>query len=299
MKLTELVNRPKNKLTHKVLPFDPKKAVFPCWVQEKYDGVYCMAHVYRGGCGIYSRTGEVYSSMEHIKDILTKAYRMEECVIIFEAIIPGQPQPVISGACRDTKNQHPEIIAKCFDYIPWEDFKDGFSIDSYKERYTMLNRYLDTPGIFDLHAIHTVYTRVINNKKELYKFYSEIMQTSKTIEGIVVKDPYAHWYAGERNAAMMKMKRSSSYDLKVVGMEEGKGKYVNHVGKLICEDAKGTKVKVGSGITDHYRAMWWDNPTLILGAIVEVQAMGESSKGTLREPRYKGIRYDKGEADTI
>ena len=52
-----------------------------------------------------------------------------------------------------------------------------------------------------------------------------------------------------------------------------------------------------SGMKDSQRHLWWSNPDEIIGKIVQVDAMSESSKGKLREPRFKGIRTDKTEGD--
>jgi ATP-dependent DNA ligase len=49
---------------------------------------------------------------------------------------------------------------------------------------------------------------------------------------------------------------------------------------------------VGSGVPHNI-----DVSELAPGAIVEVEAMGLTPDGKLREPRFKGIRYDKAGAD--
>jgi DNA ligase-1 len=46
-------------------------------------------------------------------------------------------------------------------------------------------------------------------------------------------------------------------------------------------------------MTDAQRELWWAEPTLINGKVVEVKAMKELPDGSLREPRFKCIREDK------
>ena len=47
-----------------------------------------------------------------------------------------------------------------------------------------------------------------------------------------------------------------------------------------------------SGMADTQRSEWFDNPDSIVGKVVEVQAMEVSKHGVLREPRFKGVRFD-------
>lgn len=88
----------------------------------------------------------------------------------------------------------------------------------------------------------------------------------------------------------MKLKRAASYDLEVIGLEEGQGKYQFMTGKLICRWINGTTINVGSGLSDEQRAQWWANRSDIIGKIVQVDAMSLSAKGQLREPVFKCVR---------
>ena len=50
-------------------------------------------------------------------------------------------------------------------------------------------------------------------------------------------------------------------------------------------------------MTDADRKDWWKDNSIVVGKIVQIDAMGESAKGVLREPRFKGIRFDKKKPD--
>ena len=81
-------------------------------------------------------------------------------------------------------------------------------------------------------------------------------------------------------------------------MVEGKGdgKYAGTLGALVVEEKSGQRHEV-SGMSDEARHLWWNNRNLILGAIVEVEAMMRLPNGSLREGRFKAVRHDKTEAD--
>ena len=48
-----------------------------------------------------------------------------------------------------------------------------------------------------------------------------------------------------------------------------------------------------SGMTDAQRDEWWKAESAIIGKVVEIKAMKRLKDGSLREPRFKSIRFDK------
>ena len=89
-------------------------------------------------------------------------------------------------------------------------------------------------------------------------------------------------------------------DLKIVGIEEGNGKYAGMLGAILCESADGVvKVRVGSGFNDEHRKNLGEE---ILDKIVAVKynmriknKLGEES---LFLPIFVEIRNDKDIADS-
>lgn len=298
--ICELVGRDKHHLVQLCLPIERVngKLKFPMLASEKLDGVFCLAVVLDGKCYIYSRTGEEYTSLNHLKGDLCNLARISQLdVFIFEAYATGLPQPTISGYCRDTKDQHRVIDAFIHDAMTFEDFRTG-DTEGYYSRYVYLQacmKYFDQ----ETGVIHCVPQKEVYSLEHLQK-YADYM-IDKGCEGIVAREEFSSYQAGKRNKSMIKVKKGVSFDLKVVALEEGEGKYKCHCGKLVCEDSKGIKVRVGSGLTDEQRQLWWSahGSSEILGKIVQIDAMAVSTKGVLREPRFKGIRTDKVEVDTI
>lgn len=129
---------------------------------------------------------------------------------------------------------------------------------------------------------------------DVYALADEAVASGR-YDGIILRDENGPWIQGARDQHVVKVKPFITRDLIVVDVEEGKGKYKGMLGNLIVE-YKGKRMGL-SGMSDAERREWWNNPATIIGQIVEVKAMSESVKGVLREPRFKGIRYDT-EADT-
>lgn len=305
MNLCEYFDVDQKHLVQKVLPFKSKLDIqYPCIVQEKYDGVFCIAINIDNEIRIFSRTGKEYYSLNHLKQPLSyilassnlvDKYDYQKSILLFEAWIPNTSQEIISGYCRDKQNQHPEIIAVAHDYLTLAEYK-GIKLTSYSLRYKLLQSSIRFANDFVANP------RVILPKmmyacdfNEIERFARQVWETGG--EGVVIKNPLTHYQRGKRNTSMIKMKRGVSFDLEVTDVIEGTGKYVGMVGKLVCRFKNGTSILVGTGLLDIEREKYWKDKSLIIGKIVQVNAMQESKNGTLREPSYKGIRYDKECAD--
>ena len=299
MNLCKVLETDADHLVQKVHSFDKSKIKYPCIVQEKYDGVYCIACRENGEIHIFSRTGKEYFSMHHLKDVIDRLLFINSSdILIFEAYCDSVPQSTISGWCRDEQSQHPEIKGIAHDCLTYGEYF-GRDKTTYKSRFdhlTITFDVVDPSPLFELPEQITA------------QYYGEVESYANTVwgrdgEGIVIKNPNAAYKRGKRNYDLMKLKREVSYDLKVVALEEGKGKYKGMVGKLVCQWKNGKTIKVGSGLTDKQRKAWWDRCNYtdfykgIVGKIVQIDAMGESSKGQLREPFFKGVRYDKEKGD--
>lgn len=300
--ICKLVGRDKRHLVQLCLPIEKVKGTinFPVVASEKLDGVYCLAYVLNGECHIYSRTGEVYTSLEHLKPELIVLAKESQCeIIIFEAYTEGVSQPTISGWCRDTKKQHTAVEAYVHDALMFPEFATCDTESGYGDRIDYLRFIFNCKTLSDFQYVHLVEPKLVCSYKGLMRMAEDIW--SRGGEGVVYRDYFAGYMAGKRNSTMVKVKKAVSFDLKVIAIKEGTGKYAGSTGYLICQDRKGKTVKVGSGLTDEQRRTWWSlwGYDEIIGKIVQIDAMKVSSKGVLREPRFKGIRYDKTEVDEI
>lgn len=116
-------------------------------------------------------------------------------------------------------------------------------------------------------------------------------------EGIMINLALAP-YEFKRTNYLLKVKKFNSADLRVIGFEEGTGKYVGMLGALIC-DYKDNVVRAGSGLTDNQRKEIWQNRSKYLDTIVEISYFEETKDSTgkksLRFPTFKDFRPDKTE----
>lgn len=288
--LLALTGRDKDHLVQKVKNLSDvpsSKLKWPMMMTEKIDGVYCIVIKYNDDVGIFSRTGERYTSMKHIESVMMRNLDEGE-VVIFEAYEPGKPQNIISGHCRDTKNQWTSIIPYCHQYMKLSEFIEGVGITTAAESYEILGRIVWNTFMQRIESWN------MYSLEQTMGFVREIW--AKGGEGVVLRVPTSVFKAGKRNNDVIRIKQKITYDLEVLDVFEGKGKYAGMCGGLILKFKDNKTVRV-SGMSDNERSEWWSDKSKIVGKVVEVEAMKDSSKGVLREPRFISVRHDKVKGD--
>jgi DNA ligase-1 len=282
------------------------------WVaQPKYDGVFGMACIREElmQSRMLSRTGEDYTlQCQHIVQSLWDALMHVRgtgwygAVVLGEVWHPELPQPTISGDFRRHRPA-PHLIFMANDLLPMA--ADGMAA-STKRRYS--DRHEDLCATFvalrSREPVQVARTAILSGADK-----ATIMSEARAYvkrggyDGLILRDPNAGYYRGlAKNGEIVKVKPSLTLDLRVVGIEEGLGKHAGRLGSITVE-YRGVQTRVGTGFTDADRIAYWPWRLLlgdhldIIGKIVEIEAMGLTDAGALREPRFKGVRFDKKEPD--
>jgi len=125
----------------------------------------------------------------------------------------------------------------------------------------------------------------IKNKSQMLKFLKEI--ESKGGEGLVVRDPNAP-YIDKRTNKALKVKSFKDAECKVIGYNQGKNKYKNMLGSIICKMDNNITFKIGSGFSDEERK----NPPSI-GSIITFKYKSFTKYGKPRFPVFMRVRYEK------
>lgn len=280
------------------------KRVYPMVAQEKHDGCYAFAYVntFSNDCRIFSRTGKSeFVSLSHLTEAIRAKFfgkaNWHTFVLIFEVMAEGMSAAAIAGRCQDLSDPFPEAYAVVHDLVECCDFEEGYCPIAYKFRHTFAKSTAETLG-WKCEG----YT-LVHDDAEAHAFADKLIAQKK--EGAVFKNPQGDWKAGRKDFNAMKLKEGISFDLEVIGVERGKGKYKDTLGTLVCKfrafgepEGDYTTVSV-SGMSDAQRTLWWSTPSHIIGEIVQVDAMKFTDFGNLREPRFKGIRIDKESPDII
>lgn len=132
-----------------------------------------------------------------------------------------------------------------------------------------------------------VYELLPNLDSRLYLGTYEVLSPSMVSDLFdkVVEEGYEGLVL-ETTKWLYKVKSVENYDVPILGIVEGTGKYKGKLGAFVTE-----RGKVGTGFSDEEREKFF-TPTII-GETIEVKAMGLTPDGKFRHPRYHRMRFDK------
>lgn len=266
------------------------EALWPAgWLlQPKYDGVHVMIHTSTGRA--FSRTGEPILSVPHLIAQATEVFGVG-WVLFLEAYTWGVPHQEINGAVR-RKTPQASLIGIVYDAVTQVEFDAGFAPDSYKLRLarvkgcTICTQALAHPPVLNA----TVEAGSVDAQARRF----QDSQVS-AYDGVILRDPDAPWRAGAaKEGEVIKVKPTMSLDLYVIG--EFAEKRDTKLGGYLTVTHNGVTSNVGSGLDQQQlgRILRCAGlcETAYIGSVVEVECLGLTPVGRLREPRLKGIRWD-------
>lgn len=250
-------------------------------MMAKYDG--CLAIIKPDG--VTTRTGEAITSIPQCLEDAAKL--LPDHVIFGEVYKFDTPFKDISGAFRRHKPQ-PDLFVIVFDAVPFADWKAGKCDKPYIERYTALqDARLRTPT-----SSLIVATAIDLGAPQ---GFANAMVRRGGYDGAIIRRKDAPWTTGaSKNGEAIKVKPVKSLDLRAVSWFWGKGKHSGRAGGIVVE-YRGVKTQVGTGFSDGEREDIADNGAI--DVIAEIEFMELTADGKLREPRFKGWRFDKDQPD--
>ena len=276
---------------------DGKGLVGECLIENKYDGVRCIAIVQNNTATLYSRNGKVFPNFPHIEAALSKP---EFNNMVFDGEIMSENfQALMKQVYRKSDVQTEDAYLALFDVLDLAEFNAGKGACTTIERKQIL---AELP--FDECIRKVDFTRVNLDTEEGQQIFKNMnkIAIAEGYEGLMVK-PVGSIYECKRSASWLKIKPIIEVTLAIIDIEEGQGKFEGTTGALVCEgvdDGVHIKVNVGSGLSDDQRDMFWDNRDVIIGDLVEIRAdaitQAENGEYSLRFPRFKTFRgFEIGE----
>ena len=254
-------------------------------VFEKFDGWYMYVDFIDGKWSeIKSRAGRAIPSVQHL-NVFKKLTPSENIRLIFEGTIPGLEFKDLNGIFNRLSPVQETVVFKLHDVLTEEN-------KPFNLRY---KQALELEHVIDSDLVEVVKLLSVSREKSSWlHYYEQIL--SQGGEGVILKQAFGLYHPDKRNHTLMKIKCELTLDLIVIGLIKGEKKYADTLGALQVQEKDGT-VHTISGMTDAERNYFWSNPNEIIGKVVEVQAMKRISNGSLREPRFKAVRYDKSFSD--
>ena len=255
--------------------------------QRKYDGCHVIIIVEPCGVFFFSRDGREVKSLGHLYGPMS---RMPHGVYFAEAWRPNAEHRTINGEFRRQYVQE-QLTLQFFDCVDLNSFLVGYSSSPYKVRREHL--------VEALYRYCASYPKIMI-AQNAYPWEAAELASHDTdaYDGLVAWDNEAPWTAGSgKDGQCLKVKNIVDLDLEVITVYEGEGKHAGRLGAIGVRFDGDVELRVGTGFSDLEREAWWRDPLDIKGRIVRIVGMKDSGKGSIREPRFKGICWDKTEAD--
>lgn len=285
----------------------PTKLVGKKIIEKKIDGVRIIAYVVpeSNSVTLFTRNGHQNDNFPHIvKEIQEK----------ISTLHPTKPFQLDGEIYFDSfqhtmkqLNRKSDVDTHDAKYAVFDMVEIGESDDvrPYTERLEDIRKILDKANPEFIHMIPGTQLLEFQNEDDAKKRLTEIMASSvnEGYEGLIVKDLDAI-YEDKRSDAWLKLKPRETYDLEIVDIIEGTGKYEGMLGAFTCQgidNEKYIETHVGSGFTDEMRKEFWENKDKLLGDIVEIYGDGltksdDHDSYSIRFPVFVRFRtYDKDE----
>lgn len=268
----------------------PEGAKF--FISQKLNGTRCF--YYRGQ--LYTRQGKAYTGCEHIiKDIesILDGYVVDgELVLKETGLSDSEAFQKGTGIANSKLESKTDLKLVIFDMLSVEEFENGQSIHTYsyrKNQLKELQKRIESNSLKNISIVPMFYEGNDTSKIWEWLDYAE----KHDMEGIMIN--LDALYEGKRTKNLIKVKKFYTYDLQVVGLEEGTGRNLGKLGALIV-DFRGNHVKVGSGFSDEMRDFYWKNPDKILNRVIEVKykeiTTNKEGKQSLQFPVFVALREE-------
>lgn len=187
-----------------------------------------------------------------------------------------------------------------WDLVPLESFVEkGKCTTHYKDR---LNDLSGAIGVLQCGNIDVIEYRIVSNMEQAMLHYKEAKK--RGLEGTVIKSADMPWIDGTSKFSI-KMKDEVDIDLRIIGLNEGKGKFKELFGSIQMTSDDGMVSCNVSGISDELRKDIFENFEKDYKNKIATIRSNEliTSRGresfSLFLPRWVELRLDKNTTDDI
>lgn len=268
-------------------------------LSQKLNGNNCA--YYKGK--LISRQGKPFTGLDHIIKDIEQLPKHENYMFNGELIRKNYDNlsdndnfQIGTGIINSDESDKSCIKFVIYECIPNEEFENGESKLKYKARREQVLNPL-TIAISRLQTDNLEVVPIIYEGSDKSVIQPLLDKADKDgWEGLMLNKD-TKW-KNKRNNGILKVKSFKHADILCTNIVEGDGKYKDTLGLIKC-DYKGHELGVGSGFTDEQRNYYWNNPSEIIGKIVQIKFKGETKNKnggiSVQFPIFEIVRDDKFE----
>lgn len=251
---------------------------------------------------LLSRQGIPFTGLEHIIEELKDVELSYGLDLVFDGelirwnidCLPDNENFRIGTGIINSDDEDKSCIEfVLFDILPLHEFRQGQSTHKYSERRETLEKLFAEDHYKNLRLVPLMYCGSDQSKIDEWLEYMD----NQGYEGLMLNKDVPYYC--KRHTGLVKIKTFKYSDLKIVGYEQGSGKYDGVLGAVVVE-YKGHVVNIGSGFTDEQRVEYWADRDNLIGRICTVKYKDETSDKktgakSLQFPIFICMRDDKTE----
>ena len=253
---------------------DAKQHVkFPGVVQRKYDGSRLLSTKQNGIVTMWSRQGKDITVPAKIKAELEAVMADGEC-LDGELYVHGWTfQRVISAVkkkCPDT------------DFLEYHIYDMPHKTKTYQQRFVEVDKTKFTGQLKIVEAFP------VANQSDIDKYEEQFVNES--YEGLMFRNTAGLYTFKHRSSSLLKCKRFTSSEFKIIGGKEGSGRDAGTVIFTIQNDDGVSTFDARPAATHEDRSLWFDQLDRCIGEVVTVKYFGRSEENIPRFPVVVGFR---------
>jgi DNA ligase-1 len=264
--------------------YDPKSKtkvktpiVYPCFVQPKLDGLRCLIYMSDGKIITQSRTGGIFTTMDHITSGLKPFFDLRPAVILDGELYTNQyPFEELVGLIKRKNVDDPRIREVHFHIY------DIVSPNGYAERRQFI---LDNQHLFPA-TFEVVKTEEATTVDDFKAKFTEYVQEG--YEGIMLRNKKGA-YVNNRSHDLQKYKEFEEDEFRIVGFREAEGR---DSGTVIwrCATKTGDEFDCRPVGSVEHRKQLFQNAQANIGKLLTIKFQELSEKGIPRFLSGKSIR---------
>ena len=277
----------------------------PCYSEIKMDGLFADVKVTADSVNYSSRSGKElkFKLPSFVEDKLMDLATDTSFVLHGEALVIAddgsfEPREIGNGYLNSDDVDSNKVCLVCWDVVKLEEYQNRSSKVSFKTRregLTELILHINEPKHFQ------------STELEICECVDDIIDhfvsaRKRGLEGTVVKNFNLLW-SDKKVKDGVKIKNQFDCEYRITGFQDH-SKKKDQIGAIFVEsEDKKIQFKVGSGLTDAQRKLYYKQQEQLIGKIVTVRGndiVSSETKDTysIFLPRLIELRTDKTVADT-